>query len=104
VPDRAPFTAEDVLRYSLTTLAVVGLAGLAASVGGLYGPWAAFALLLAVGLGLGVPLWLRAIGAAADARELAEAKGGREEFRGVPPAAGATAEEGGGQAYDMPAG
>jgi hypothetical protein len=97
-------TAEDLLRSAWSIVAVAGLVVLAITLGRDYGPWAAGTLLLVAGGAAAVPLWIRKLDNDAARREVKEAKGGREEFHGVPPAPGAAAEEGGGQSFQMPGG
>lgn len=52
-------TEEAFIRLSFSLLGVVGVAILAITLGGQFGLWAAGLVLLIVGFGIGIPLWLK---------------------------------------------
>ena len=62
-------TEEAFIRIACTAMAVVGVAILAATLGGYLGVWAAGAVLLVCGAAVCIPMWNRHFQHVADGRE-----------------------------------
>lgn len=65
-------TEEAFIRIACTAMAVVGVAILAATLGGYLGVWAAGAVLLVCGAAVCIPMWSRHFQHVADDREAAK--------------------------------
>ena len=63
-------TEEAFIRIACTAMATVGVAILAATLGGQFGTWAAGAVLLVVGLAVAWPMWMKHLDEASVRRDM----------------------------------
>ena len=66
-------TEEAFIRIACTAMATVGVAILAATLGGQFGVWAAGAVLLVVGLAVAWPMWMKHLDEASIRRDTPKA-------------------------------
>ena len=64
-------TEEAFIRIACTAMAAVGIAILAATLGGQFGLWASGAVLLVVGLVIAWPMWMKHLDNQSHARDAA---------------------------------